>query len=178
MEEKSIKLDVKMNKKAMRSFLFQHNYASAFGIIGIFISILAIILLIWKRDTFGVVADGLLILVGLLFIVIKPIMIIIQTGNVLKNEMCYQTPMNYIFDSAGIVITQDKENEFLPWTKVNKVALTAHMLALYDTKSHAFVIPVDAMQEDKENVIKLVCRMAADYNVALAGKLKKYVQAN
>ncbi|MGN0395993.1 MAG: YcxB family protein [Coprococcus sp.] len=175
MEDKNVKFDVKMNKKAMKSFLFYHNYANIGGILGIVVSIMAIALFIWKMNILGIIVDGILLLIGLLFTVIKPVMIIIQTGNIMRNEMCYKSAISYTFDNEGVVIVQENEKEFLPWTKVKKVALTDCMLALYDTKSHAFIIPLEELQENKQNIIKLTYNMTKDNGAVIAGKFKKYI---
>lgn len=158
-----LELDAGMNKKVMLGFLFYNGYVSLAGFAGILVGIIAWIFAGLYHTKLGVPAIAVLILIGCMFLLLKPGMLYIQAGSIMKNESCYRKPMHYSFDSQGIVITQDNENEFLSWNKVKKMVLTASMLAIYDTKQHAFILPLSEAGEEKERLLALI-RQAASEN--------------
>lgn len=169
MESKTIKLETGMDKKSMRSFLFTHNYRSIGGIAGIIISIIAWILVITSWDNLGILGVAVLILIGLLFIVIKPVMLLLQTSNVMKKDATYQDKMNYSFDTYGVGVSQGNDNAYLVWSKVIKLTFTKSMLAVYDSKNHAYIVSVNDMGDDKEALISLVKSAAAENNIKTIG---------
>ena len=172
MDNKNVKLETGMDKKTMLSFLFTHNYLSVGGIAGIIISILAWIFVIYSWNTLGIFGQVVLIFIGLLFIVIKPVMLLIQASNVLKKDSTYQNKMNYSFDSYGVSISQENDSVYLTWDKVTKLALTKNMLAVYESKNHAYIVPVSDMEEDKETLISIVKDAVAENKIKTIGALK------
>ncbi len=172
MDNKNIKLETGMDKKTMLSFLFMHNYLSIGGVAGVIISILAWVFVIYSWDTFGLFGRIVLIFIGLLFIVIKPIMLLIQASNVLRKDSTYQNKMNYNFDSHGVSISQENDSVYLTWDKVTKLAFTKNMLAIYENKNHAYIVPVSDMGEDKEALISIVKDAVAENKIKTVGALK------
>lgn len=172
MDNKTIKLEAGMNRNAMLSFLFTHNYLSIGGIAGIVVSILAWVVVIFSWSTLGVIGIAVLILIGLLFIVIKPIMLLIQSSNVLKHDSTYQDKMSYSFDTYGVSVSQKNDSAYLVWNKVTKLALTKSMLAIYDSKNHAYIVPVSDMGENKDDLIAIVRAAVSENKIKTIGALK------
>lgn len=174
MSKESIRLDVGMHKNAMLGFLFQHNYCSISGVSGVMISVLAWVFLGVELNKLGTFAILVVCLIGCLFIIFKPVLLFAQANNLVRREACYQKSMNYTFDETGIVIAQENEKEFLAWDKVKKVSLTKTMLAIYDTKMHAFILPISELGEYKDTIIGMTYRAAAANNVRKMGSFKSY----
>lgn len=171
MNDINCRIDVKMTKKAMLSFLFQHHYMSIAGIAGVMVSLAAWVLLIAGFKNMGLIPIFLVAFVGLLFVVLKPLMILMELGGIMK---AYEAPISYAFDNSSVVITQSSENEFLPWDKIKRVSITGKMLALYDTKSHAFVLPLEEMGENKTVIIAKAYGEAEKHGIKKVGSFSKY----
>lgn len=170
-----IQLDVNMNRKAMTRFLFQHNYCSIGGVIGVIISLFAWVFLGLEIDqlgTFALIAVGM---VGCLFIIFKPVMLFVQANNLVKKEACYQKSIHYTFDDAGIVIVQENEKEFLAWDKVKKVTLAKTVLAIYDTKLHAFILPVSELGAYTNTIIEMTYHASVANHARRIGNFKSYL---
>ena len=69
-----MEFDVKMDARSLSGFVLYHNYVRPGGIIGVFLSVAAIVALIIRWDHWTGVQRCLLIVLALLFLVFQPLM--------------------------------------------------------------------------------------------------------
>lgn len=165
---------VNMTFPALYSYVINTNYRSVSGIMGILISVISIVLLIIYWDGLRAGSKAMLLLVGLVFTVINPLMLAFKTFRQLKLSPSYKKPLEYTFGDEGIYITQGDLSENLTWDKIYRILLTNQMLAIYTGRMHAFVIPVAELGEDKSKIITSVVQFTAAYKPRLSKNLKRY----
>lgn len=152
MEQKPVQLSVKINSKELYSFLLWHTYTTASGLFGLFISVMSLVLLAMgyaNGDSFRALA---LIVLGLMFTVINPILLYKKARNQAVNNPVYKNEMIYILDEKGITLKAGEAEETVEWTRIRKCRKTKVVYILYTTKIHAILLPFSAMKEEKELV--------------------------
>ena len=136
-----LKIDTKITEKELFHFLMYHTYSSVWGFTGIIISICAMLAFIQLCYMHG---DGLS---ALLFLVVQPLRLNIQSKRMMENDRGYQEPVQYVFSQRGISISQGEDTAFYAWAEVQKVISTKKIIAIY---------------VGKKKVFKLSCRDVAD----------------
>jgi len=143
-----LKIDTKITEKELFHFLMYHTYSSVWGFTGIIISICAMLAFIQLCYMHG---DGLskacMLITALLFLVVQPLRLNIQSKRMMENDRGYQEPVQYVFSQRGISISQGEDTAFYAWAEVQKVISTKKIIAIY---------------VGKKKVFKLSCRDVAD----------------
>lgn len=166
---------VKMTFKALYSYIINTNYRNISGYMGIFISVLSIVCVCFFWNSFAISTKIMLILVGLVFTVINPLMLAFKAFKQLKLSPSYKKPIDYTFYDDGIKISQGELSETLPWNKISALMLTKHMLAIYTSRIHAFVIPVSELGDDGPKILTSVVQFTSQYNPKLSSSLKRFL---
>ena len=95
--------------------------------------------------------DGLskacMLITALLFLVVQPLRLNIQSKRMMENDRGYQEPVQYVFSQRGISLSQGEDTAFYAWAEVQKVISTKKIIAIY---------------VGKKKVFKLSCRDVAD----------------
>ncbi|MBE5943709.1 MAG: YcxB family protein [Lachnospiraceae bacterium] len=165
---------VKMNFKALYSYVINTNYRSPAGIVGLLVSIICLGLLIAFWSKVGRGYKIMLLLVGLTFTVINPLMLAWQTFKQLKLSPSYRKPLNFTFTDDGITVSQEDVSQDISWDKVCRIMMTGSMIAIYTGRMHAFVIPLSQLGEDRSKIISSVVQFTMQYKPRLSGNLKEY----
>jgi len=151
----SILCKIKMRVKDMRHFLFKHNYSSISGWFGVVISVAALVMVYMGRDKYSEIETGILLFLGLLFTVIRPVQILFQARRQVKKQKMFQKPIDYYLCKEGIVIKQDEEYANVPWEGVMRLRITGKAVMIYTSPLLAFILPKDQM-EDADAVVNLI----------------------
>lgn len=135
-----IELDVRLDKKLLNSFLLYHNYVRPAGILGIIISIAAVIVLCVRWSYWTTTQRGILIVLALLFTVFQPMMLLWKGKKQLSMEE-FQQPFHYVFDDKGVEISQNDQKQEFSWEDIRKITYRANAAYVYMSTVSAFVIP-------------------------------------
>lgn len=165
---------VKMTFKALYSYVLNTNYRSYAGIIGLVISFGAIALLFANWSGFGTGQRAMLIIIGLVFTVINPLSLAFKTYQQLKLSPSHKIPLDYTFSSEGIKVTQGEVSQMITWDMICRIMLTKHMVAVYTSRIHAFVIPLTELGEDKGRILTAMVSFTANYQPMLSKSLRVY----
>ncbi|MGN0151991.1 MAG: YcxB family protein [Wujia sp.] len=165
---------VNMTFPALYSYVINTNYRSLGGVMGVLISLVAIVLLIINWSKFTPTYRVLLLLVGLLFTVINPLMLAFKSFRQLKLSPSYKKPLEYVFADDGIHISQGELHETLKWDMICRIMMTNQMLAIYTSRLHAFVIPLSELGEDKGKILASVVQFTAAYKPRVSKNLKRF----
>ncbi len=136
----SIELDVKLDKKSLGSFLLYHNYARPAGILGIVISIAAVVVLCLKWNYWTMTQRGILFVLALLFTVFQPMMLLWKGKKQLSLEE-FQQPFHYVFNDKGVEISQNDDRQEFSWSEIRKITYRSHAVYVYMSTVSAFVLP-------------------------------------
>lgn len=165
---------VKMTFKALYSYVLNTNYRSYAGIIGLVISFGALVILFANWNGFGTAQRVMLVVIGLTFTVINPLSLAFKTYQQLKLSPSHKLPLSYTFSGEGITVSQGEVTQLIKWDMVCRIMLTKHMVAVYTSRIHAFVIPLTELGEDKGRILTAMVSFTANYEPRLSKNLKVY----
>jgi len=141
----SIKFDVKITKENLSGFLLYHNYTHFNGIFGIFISLLAIVYLIYEFEHLDITKILILSVIAVLFIVVNPLMLRQKAGNQIKQSEAFKNSITYELKDEGFVLSQGDQQSEILWSDVVKVRDSGKSIIIYISKIRAFIWPKDQM---------------------------------
>lgn len=165
---------VKMTFKALYSYVINTNYRSYAGIIGLVISFGALIILAMNWNGFATGQKAMLIIIGLVFTVINPLSLAFKTYQQLKLSPSHKVPLDYTFSSEGITVKQGDVEQLIKWDMICRIMMTKHMVAVYTSRIHAFVIPLSELGEDKGRILTAMVSFTANNEPRLSKNLKVY----
>lgn len=165
---------VKMTFKALYSYVMNTNYRSVAGVIGLILSFIALIMLGLKWSDYGTGQKVVLVVIGLVFTVINPLSLAFKTYQQLKLSPSHKTPLDYTFSDEGITVMQGEIEQLIKWDMICRILLTKHMVAVYTSRIHAFVIPLTELGEDKGRILTAMVSFTANYEPKLSRNLKVY----
>ncbi|MDD6136208.1 MAG: YcxB family protein [Lachnospiraceae bacterium] len=165
---------VNMTFRALYSYIINTNYRNVSGYFSIFISVasLACAFIFW--NSFATGTKIMLILIGLIFTVLNPLMLAFKAFKQLKLSPSYKKPIEYTFYDDGIKVSQGDLSDTLPWNRISALMLTKHMLAIYTSRIHAFVIPVSELGDDGPKILASVVQFTSQYNPKISNSLKRF----
>lgn len=165
---------VKMTYRALLSYVLNTNYRSVAGVLGLIISVASIVLAVVYWDGIDTSRKIMLIFVGLIFTVINPLSLAFKTFKQLKLSPSYKKPLNYTFGDDGISITQGELSEKLEWSRICRLMMSGHMIAIYTGRMNAFVIPLKELGDDKSKILTSLVQFTAEYKPRLSRNLKRF----
>ena len=136
----TISFEIRMDASSLSGFVLYHNYMRPGGIIGVFLSIAAIVALIIRWGHWTGVQRCLLIVLALLFLVFQPLMLL-QKANTQLHSGAFKYPMEYEFGEDHFSIGQDGKTEEFDYADIRKVVLRKNVIYIYMTTVSAFIIP-------------------------------------
>lgn len=151
----SVELDVKLDKKSLYQFLLYHNYMRPSGIIGVLISIAAVVVLCVQWGQWTPSQRVMLVVLALLFTVLQPLMLLSKGRRQLQMEE-FQIPFHYVFDENGIVISQKDQRQEFSWEDVRRIKYRKSAIYVYMSTVSAFIIPDSQCQGRFEELIGLM----------------------
>lgn len=135
-----IEVDVKLDAGSLNRFLIYHNYMRVSGIIGLLLSLAAIVALCFKWGMWTTTQRCLLVVLALLFTVLQPLMLISKGKKQLAMDD-FQTPFHYCFNENGVTISQQDQSQSFAWEEIRKTVFRKDALYVYMSSVSAFVIP-------------------------------------
>lgn len=163
-EESIVTISVNMKVGYMYSFLFQHLHRSFKGIFGVCISVAALIAFVFSFDgTEDTTRKVILLLIGLLFTVINPLMLLVKAKQQVMLSPIFKQPLQYSFSLTGMKVSQGEEEQFVTWEQILEVRKTASILVLYTSRNSGSILAFQEMGEKRqevENVIAAGCKNA------------------
>ncbi len=141
-----MEFDVKMEARSLSGFVLYHNYVRPGGIIGVFLSVAAIVALIIRWDHWTGVQRCLLIVLALLFLVFQPLMLL-QKANTQLHSGVFDKPMHYNFGEEEFSISQGTSEENFKYIDIRKAVIHKSVIYIYMTTVSAFIIPKNQCEE-------------------------------
>lgn len=165
---------INMNFPALYSYVINNNYRSFGGVLGIFISIGALIILFTMWNSLSQGQKIMFLLLGLIFTVINPLSLAFKSYKQLKLSPSYKKPLQYTFTDNGITIAQEELTQDIEWRDICRVMMSSKMIAIYTGRMYAFVIPLSELGEDKAKIITAIVQFTMEYKPQLSKNLKEY----
>ena len=151
----SVEFDVKMDAKSLSGFVIYHNYMRPGGILGLVLSVVAIVSLIIRWADWTGVQRCLLIALALLFLLFQPLMLLKKANDQLNSD-AFKYPMHYRFDENGFEISQGDKSESYAYADIRKTVFHKKVMYLYMTTVSALIIPKSACGDDFDRIRDMV----------------------
>lgn len=150
-----IEVDVKLDSGSLNRFLIYHNYMRVSGIIGLLLSVAALLALCFKWGMWTPMQRGLLVVLALLFTVLQPLMLISKGKKQLAMEE-FQIPFHYCFNDSGVVISQKDQSQSFQWKEIRRTVFRRDAIYVYMSSVSAFVIPKEQCRGKFEELVRLI----------------------
>ena len=150
-----IRFEVKMDLKSLSGFVLHHNYMRPGGLIGLVLSVAAIVALIVRWGHWTGMQRCLLIVLALLFLVFQPLMLLKKAGDQL-NSGAFKDPMIYNFDENGFSISQGDKSESYDYADIRKTVFHKKVMYLYMTSVSALIIPRSQCGDDFNRIRDMI----------------------
>lgn len=170
-EYEGLKFSVTVKSKNMTDFVLHHNYTSAQGWIGIIISIGALVYLCINFSSMNMTTRGVLLVIGLLFTVINPSMLILKAKKQVADNPTFKTPINYTLAEEALVIEQGEQQSVIGWDQLRLIKESKHVLIVYVTKVRAFIWPKDQIDQKYKEISDLLIQKMGVSRVRLKNKI-------
>ena len=155
-EENHMAVSIQLETKDMYSFLMLHNYRSIPGIIGVCISIAALVYLIVNFNVSDWTMKFVLIVLAALFTVVNPIMLYNKAKGQVKNNKTLLKPIIYEFTDTYLKLSQGEEAAEIPWDQIMRAKKMRGNLVIYITNVRAYVLPINQMGDQYAPIVKLM----------------------
>ena len=143
----------------MYSFLMQHTHRSFKGIFGVCISVAALAAFALSFDGSGdTTRKVILLIIGLLFTVVNPIILLIKAQQQVLLSPVYKNPLIYLFTEDGMTVSQGEQEQSLAWNAILEVRKTASVLIIYTAKNSASILAYKEMGEKRQAVEEMIAR--------------------
>jgi multisubunit Na+/H+ antiporter MnhG subunit len=154
---KEIKFSILLKVSDMYEFLLRHAYTSLAGLVGVGISLLALVLFfVGVKDGSDVYQNILLLVIASLFLIINPLQLRLKAKQqVLLNPM-FKKPIYYVFTKEHINVRQNDEQLELAWKDVYKVVETKNLIILYFSRVTGYIIPKEQITDVKRDLVHLI----------------------
>ncbi|MDF2589887.1 MAG: hypothetical protein K0S41_3728 [Anaerocolumna sp.] len=154
--DNEVNVSVIIKTSDMYDFLLHHAYRGFSGMIGIFLSFGAIVLLITGYGGDSQMQKALLLVIALLFTVINPIQLYMKAAKQVKLTPGFKLPLDYKLNNSGIQVSQGGEAYEKPWEEVRKVIETGKSIIIYMSNVGAYLLPKSSLVDHYEEVKNLI----------------------
>lgn len=151
----TIETDVKLDQRSLSRFLIYHNYVRVSGIIGLVLSVAALVALCAAWGMWTPMQRGLLAVLALLFTVLQPLMLASKGKRQLAMEE-FQIPFHYSFDDNGVTISQKDQTQSFSWEDIRKVVFRKDAIYVYMSAVSAFVVPEEQCGGQFDELVRLM----------------------
>ena len=154
--EKNLYIETKIDNKNMYEFMINHTYKSIMGVVGVIISLLAVVALIVYGKNYDLTKKLLFIFIALLFTVINPISLYFKSKKQVKMNDSFQHPLCYTFTNNGIDVKQGEQSLHINWDDIIKIVSTKNLVIIYLSAINAFIFPKAQIGDDFDEFKKII----------------------
>lgn len=169
-EEEITGFDIKTGEKDLSNFVLHHSYRSASGVLGVILSAAALIYLIIGFSTMDNLMRGALLVIGLLFTVVNPLMLVSKAKRQARTNKSFQIPIHYSMTASYLVLTQDDQWVQIPWKNVYKVTDTGRSIIVYVSRIRAFIWPKSQLGSKQAFVMSVLRKKVAPAKIKISIK--------
>ncbi len=153
--EECIEIDVQLDKRTLNRFLLRNNFLRAGGVIGLLISISAMVGLIVFWNYFGTAQRVILIFLSLMFTVIQPVTLLMKGWEQLKKG-AFREPFHYTFTPEGIEVVNIAGTANVEWKQIRRAVITKEAIYIYMNAVSALIISREECDGRFTEIVKMV----------------------
>lgn len=155
--------DIRLTAGELFAFTMHHTYSSVSGIAGLFISIGSLVLCALRFKHFDSTTIMALIITGLLFTVVQPVMLYFKSSVQVKKNESISGDLHYRLSEEGIEISQGEQQAFVKWHELRKRKITKNAMYLYMSPVRAFIFPEKQCGSSYNEAVSIVKDMMEKY---------------
>jgi len=138
-----------MTTAKMYDYMLRHHMTSFAGVLGEFIGIIMVVgFLLYHKWAY--------LFAGVVIILYMPVSLYIKAKSQVALNAVFKEPLHYILDDAGITVRSGENEDSLPWSAMYKVTSTTRSIILYTNKVNACIFPKADLEDQKDEVIKMI----------------------
>lgn len=160
---KEINFDVDLGTGDLFSFMMRHTYSGISGIFGVIISLGSLIICAVKFKELDTTAIIALIIIGLIFTVIQPLMLYNKARIQVKRNKNINAKLHYKLADEGITVSQGENEAKVNWYDIRKKVVTGKALYLYMSPVRAFIFPKTQCDGSFDEINSLVSAKMEKY---------------
>ena len=160
---REVEFDIRLTAGELFAFTMHHTYSSASGIAGLVISIGSLVLCAVRFKHFDSTTIMALVITGLLFTVIQPVMLYWKSRVQVKKNESINDNLHYKISEEGIEVSQGEQQAFVKWYEVRKRKITKNAMYIYMSPIRAFIFPESQCKSGFNDAVKLVKDMMEKY---------------
>ena len=161
MEE--IRFQVDLSVTELYVFSMRHTYCSASGVFGLLLSFGSLAACALRYETLDGTTKLALIIIGLLFTVVQPIMLYGKAFMQRLRNQDINATLQYCVNEEGIAVSQGEQQVQVPWYDVRKMVQSRNAVYLYMSPVRAFIFPRKQCGKRYDEMITLIRTMLEKY---------------
>lgn len=147
-----LNFDAKLSAGELYAFSLRHTYKSMSGIFGLIISFSSLIICAVRFKYLDKTAIMALIIIGLIFTVIQPVMLWSKAKSQVKKNKSINARLNYTVNDDGITVLQGEQKAVVKWHEIRKIVVEKDAIYLYMSPVRAFIF---TKRQCGDNFLKL-----------------------
>lgn len=164
----NIKFSTKITEDDLYKYNMHYAYTHNQGILSVILFVLLIVVWILRFPELRLVYQVMYPAVALVFLIYIPMSLKLRSKTQMSQEV-FQYPLTYEFMDTGIVITSPTTDEpaELPWEYIYKISTWKNYLLIYSNRINAYIIPMEDISDDYEQIKEYVKSHVEDYKLQL-----------
>lgn len=158
-----IRFQVDLSVSELYAFSMRHTYCSASGVFGLLLSFGCLAACAVRYEVLDGSAKLALIIIGLLFTVVQPIMLYGKAFMQRLRNQDINAPLQYCVGEEGIEVSQGEQQVQIPWYDVRKMVQSKNAVYLYMSPVRAFIFPRKQCGARYEELLTLIRNMLEKY---------------
>lgn len=154
--DRKVNMKIELKVSDMYEFLLRHAYTSVAGLVGVFISLLALVLFFVGLDKSDTTQNVLLLVIASLFTIVNPIQLRFKAKQQVMLNPMFKIPLEYEFSDTKIVVKQNDQQAELDWNDTYRVVETKKLIIIYFSKVTGYILPKEQMKNDKSVLFDLI----------------------
>ena len=152
----NINFEIHVTKKDLSNFMIYHNYHSLQGIIGLFISAAALVLLLVRFKDLDLTKLVILGFLVLAFTVLTPLLLMNKARTQVKRNQSFRKPIVYELSDTGFALSQGEAHVDIEWRNVYKVVSTGRSVVVYISTVRAFIWPIEQLGNQYGSIMEIL----------------------
>ena len=149
-----LNFDAKLSADELFAFSLRHTYKSMSGIVGLIISFASLIICAVRFKYLDKTAIMALIIIGLIFTVIQPIMLWSKAKAQVRKNKSINARLHYTINDEGITVSQGEQEAKVKWYEIRKTVIVKDAIYVYMSPVRAFIFTKKQCGEAFSELVK------------------------
>lgn len=165
----NLSFDINLTTSELYLFSMRHTYSGISGIFGLIISFGSLVAVGLRYKYLDKSAIAALIVIGLLFTVVQPVMLYFKARTQVKRNENIKGCLHYVFSEDGITVAQGEQQATVKWYEIRKRVVTKNAMYLYMSPVRAFIFPKSQCADKFDELVRFTIDMMKQKGTIEAG---------